>query len=367
MFFYIMVLVVLSVLLVTSWFFNSNTPIFFMGMIMALIAGFRVNTGFDYESYQLVYNQIASGTSATSVTPQFERGYMLLNWVAVKIGMSFNEFVLFFSVITIGLLTIFLIKLNNPEIASMAMYYYFARFYFTRDLGQIRSSLAAVLCLFAIKLILSKKKYTSIVVILLAACFQKVAFILFLAILAIRFIKIKINLVTFTTLIIVSIAVSKIIGNFLTNHAELFGEYSTYITSEYFTTGTGLNNPVIWMQVLVEFVAVLFFFQLSKGFEEKELTNKDIFKLSNIQYLIMIYLIGTLILILLNQLPTAAGRTSTVLNTVEILIVPFIIKRLIPRALQLLVFIPFAITIWYVFLLHAGLENFVPYLTFLGA
>ncbi|UQN23972.1 EpsG family protein [Lactiplantibacillus plantarum] len=367
MIFYVVILATLSILLISSWLLESNIPVIIMGIIMIVTAGLRYNTGFDYNSYHMVYSEIANGTTLSSITPHFESGFMMLNWCAIQLGISFNLFLLFFSGLTLGLLTLFLVKLNDPELASMALYYYFVRFFFTRDMGQIRSSFAAVVCLFAIRSMIREKRYRAILLVLLASFFQKVALILLVTFVLVYLIKKHLNILTFLIVTILTGITSKVISGLLTSHAELLGDYSTYTTADSFISGSGLLNPVIWMQFFIGLIAIIVFYQITSGVNRRQfLTDAVDQSLESIQYVVAIYIVGTLILILLNQLPTAAGRTSTALNTVEILIIPLIIRRCVSRMLQLPVFMFLAVVVWYVFFMRMELLNFIPYTSSLG-
>lgn len=360
---YITVFFILIVLMIMGYVLNSNIPVILMGSIMILFAGLRLNVGLDYTAYENVYGQIKSGIAINTVIPQFEKGFLGLNWLAVKLGLSFNVFLLLFSFLTIGLLVLFLVRLRNPRLAVMALMYYFSRFYFTRDFGQIRSSFAAVVCLYALLFLVKGKIFKFFLSIIIAYLFQRVAVIVLLAAFLVKILKRWASTASFVLALIGAISLAKITTLFLQNHLMIFGSYSAYLTADAYVSGNQLLNPIIWIQVFICLVALRLFFKNNVN-QNDTLVDKygfDIFSQENIQRIIVFYAMGTLLLVLLNQYPTMAGRLTTIINTVEMFVVPLIIRRIFRSYFSLILFIPFSIGVWYMFFVHTGISLYVPY------
>ncbi|MFC6163341.1 EpsG family protein [Lactiplantibacillus dongliensis] len=362
---YLSIFAVVVILTILSWSFKSYIPMILAGVVLALFAGMRVQVGFDFSSYQDVYAEIQNGIALSSIG-HFEIGYLILNWIAVQLSLSFNGFLIFFSLITFSLFTLFLVLLKQPQLGSMALLYYFSRFYFTRDLGQIRASLAAVICLLAFYLLLKHHFVYFAIVTLIASLFQKVALVFFVAYVIVKVFKKKVNIVSFPIVTIFAVILSKLAGGFLQSHANIFNSYSDYLTNTVFTgSGSGLANPVIWFQLAIGMLCLYFFFQHNIQSGEQK-TMGITASVENVQKVIVVYLTGTLILILFNTLPAAAGRVSTVLNTFEIILVPLIFQRMFKGMMQIITFSVFSMAVWYLFFVHAGLQVFIPYHSILG-
>lgn len=362
MLFYFSIFLTVSILVGISWYFNTNLPIIIAGLILAVVAGGRVNVGFDFAAYQQVFNEIQGGVKLNSIA-HFEIGYLILNWLMVQVGFNFNAFLMMYALLTIGLLVLFLCQLKQPKIAAMALLYYTARFYLTRDFGQIRASLSVIICLFAIRAAFNHKMGRFIVLILIASLFQRVALILVPTYLLFLLLRRRVNLLTYPLLIVLALGASKLFSSFLQAHANLFAGYSAYLVDET-ANGITLTNPVVLLQLTIGFASVLCYFQFTRGLNEAQPASDGLLSWENTQSMIVFYMIGTLILILLSSLPIAAGRTSTALNTLEILIVPLLFNRILPESTRLFAFISFTAVLGFFLFKHAGTQLFVPYQTF---
>lgn len=107
------------------------------------------------------------------------------------------------------------------------------------------------------------------------------------------------------------IILSQTISPILEKFAQSLDKGSVYITSEYYTQGSGLSNPVMWMQIFISLIAVYLGVKFST--QENE----------NLKLVITSYIISTLILVLFNQYRMLGGRLSTMFATVEPLVVLF--------------------------------------------
>ncbi|MFC6294683.1 EpsG family protein [Lactiplantibacillus daoliensis] len=342
-----------------SWYFNSNIPIIFAGVILAIVAGGRADVGFDYLAYQNVFNAVQSGVDIFLIE-RFEIGYLLLNWFAVSLGISFNMFLMVYSLITMGLLVLFLCQLKRPHVASLALLYYTARFYLTRDFGQIRASLSVIICLFAIRAIIANRIWRFVFLIIIASLFQRVALVLIPTYLLYVILRRHVTIVTYSFLITLAFVFSKFFSGVLQSHAALFGEYSAYLLDTGVVTVPAVN-PVILLQLLIGFMSVMYFFRLAPRIKKVGIDEGSGLSLEYTQSISIFYMIGTLVLILLSSIPIAAGRTSTALNTLEILIVPLLFIRIFRGNTVLYMFTGFTMIIAYFFFNHAGIQIFIPY------
>lgn len=363
--FYLILFIVVGLLFLCGYWLPSNYWVILIGLVLATIAGLRMNTGLDYTAYQELYTSIQIGADVFTI-PHFEIGYLILNWLSVQASIPFDYFLLLYAFVTLGLLTIFLVKLDNPRFACMVWVYYFARFYFTRDFGQIRSSLAIVISLFAVSYLIKKKWTKFTAVILIASLFQRVALVILVVAFFINMIVKKLNVITYATIIILSMILSRTLSSWLQSKSILFEDYSVYLTSEAFGVGqNGLLNPIIWMQVVITFSIIWLYFQTR--FIDTKFESSSIFILNraNIQKITVLYVVGTVILLIFNTLPTLAGRVSTILSTMEVFLVPLVFQKISNKYICPILFVLFSFSIWYLMFNHLNLSSYIPYTTFI--
>ncbi|MCC9082768.1 EpsG family protein [Enterococcus faecium] len=119
------------------------------------LAGFRFSTGYDFSSYNNFFDRLINWGKIFDGSIDAEPGYLLLNYIVRELGMNFSTFVLLFSIISLLLLAY---ALNNYfPVPSIALLYYYSRFFLVRDMGQIRSSIVAIIFLLALPAFKKKK------------------------------------------------------------------------------------------------------------------------------------------------------------------------------------------------------------------
>ena len=130
----------------------TRKKIFFYSGILFLtcLSGFRFFTGYDFTSYNNFFNQLVNWNKIFDGSIDAEPGYLFLNYIIRELGMNFSSFVLLFSIISLFLLA-YALNSNFP-IPSIALLYYYSRFFLVRDMGQIRSSIVAIILLLTLPL-----------------------------------------------------------------------------------------------------------------------------------------------------------------------------------------------------------------------
>lgn len=284
---------------------QSRIFLYISTILLICFAGFRgFNVGPDTVRYASYYSE----THAKIGVSYFEPGYRILEKICASLNFSTLAFFLFVSLITM----IFLVAGFNymTVFPTSVLVYYYARFFMNRNMGQIRAALAASIILFSLRYVITKKPSYFIFFCLLASTIHKSALIALMIYpfnyFMWKFVKTKKKAVIvvalmFTISVIISIIGSGIVYSIFNVLSAAYVDSSNANAS----LSYGLNNPVIWMQVIITFLALIFL-------NENNMTNKLI---------ISTYIISTILIILLSHYYVLAGRLSSMLATVEPLLI----------------------------------------------
>lgn len=282
---------------------NKQIFVYLSSIILIVLAAFRgLNVGNDTLIYFQSYERLP-----TIINTNFELGYSTLEHIFFSCGLPWVVFSFVIAFCTIGLIT-----LNYASFAKytgFALLYYYSRFYINRDFTQIRASLAAAILLCSFKYLYQRKLWKFLIVILIASSFHLGALIGI--ILYPLFLILNHNDKIFRYYIIaigLSAIMSFLLKNVLININ--YSRISSYLTNPtYVNNGNGLLNPVIIFQIIVSCTAMYLY-------------SKNKYQKSKYYFVLLLsYSISTILLILLSQFYTLAGRTSTFLVTVEPIII----------------------------------------------
>ena len=152
---YIFIFLILLLLSTFEILFKNKKIVFINGSILAALAGFRYRSGYDFNNYSNFYDELNDIGDVFNGSIDAESGYLFLNYLFIKLGLNFYTFVLFFSIVSIGMLVFYAYK--NTSYPSLILMYYYARFFFARDMGQIRASFVSILLLYSLKYIKKKE------------------------------------------------------------------------------------------------------------------------------------------------------------------------------------------------------------------
>ncbi len=212
---------------------------------------------------------------------------------------------------------------------------YVGRFLLNRDFVQMRSSLAILLIILAIKFIYDRKLVAYMLVLLLAYQFHHLAL---LGVPLYFLYKIRVNNYAIIACLLLSMLLSQFIGGSISDVVDSYSEdlhYETYVQDQYVEESLGLRNPMIYLQIVI---------LLTYAFLEKQLVKK-------VQYYHLFrwaYFYSTLILILFCNYTALSGRTSTVFATCEMFILPSIAMGLKKRS-RLLFYVGVGVVLTYFF------------------
>lgn len=238
-----------------------------------------------------------------------EKGYLFLASL-VKLVLNNSRFYLF----CMGGLSMYLLYKGLTAycaIPLVGLCDYIGRFLLNRDFQQMRSSLAILLLILAIKLIHDRKLVAYMLVVLLAYQFHHLSLI---GIPLYFLYKVRIGPISIIFSLVMAMLLSQIIAGSISGVVDSYSQglnYDTYVQDEFVEEALGLRNPMIYFQILILMVYT---------FMEPILVSKDKF------YHLMrwAYFYSTLILIFFCNYTALSGRTSTVFATCEMFMLPSI-------------------------------------------
>lgn len=238
-----------------------------------------------------------------------EKGYLFLASL-VKLVLNDSRFYLF----CMGGLSMNLLYKGLTAycaIPLVGLCDYVGRFLLNRDFQQMRSSLAILLLILAIKLIHDRKLVAYMLVVLLAYQFHHLSLI---GIPLYFLYKVRIGPISIIFSLVMAMLLSQLIAGSISDIVDDYSQdlnYDTYVQDEYVEQALGLRNPMIYFQIAILMVYT---------FMEPILASKDKF------YHLMrwAYFYSTLILIFFCNYTALSGRTSTVFATCEMFMLPSI-------------------------------------------
>lgn len=315
---YIINFVILSVNSLFERFIKTRFFLTISAIILVLFAGLR-NINFIGDSqqyawdYSIYLNKIGKG--------QFEAGFSFLEKVCSFLGLSVTGFFIIIALMSMIFLTL---GFKNLTIyPTSAILYYYARFFINRDMNQIRAALAASIIVFSLPYLFDKDLLKFIGVIFIASLIHSAA-IIALLLYPINYFsenciwKLKRNkrIILYIVLLTFAFVLSRIDSNFISSFIGRFNETYVSRTSDYGKASYGLANPVIWLQVLISL--------LSLSINRNSSNNK-------IKVCLSAYIFSTFLLILFSNFYVLAGRLSTMLATVEPILILNLIDIFVPN------------------------------------
>ncbi|WKZ95420.1 EpsG family protein [Lacticaseibacillus paracasei] len=314
-------------------------------IILALVAGLRYETGNDFLPYKTIY---AGDYSAGQVEPGFLFLRNLFNWIHAP----FWIFLLAWAVVTLTLFYFFAKEYFRPAIIPIA--YYLSRFFFMRDMGQIRASLVCVTCMLALKFVYDEKPLPFLVIVGLSATIH-VSALFFLLIYPFWLLFRRINFKWVLGFLVFGAAVGFVAPKILSVIiVHTLPRYAPYVTNASYLS-SGLFDPVTLMQVII---CITGFYILNRGMVSNDLIGGS----EKFKFLMVVYLFATLTLLSLSQLSTIGGRLSTIATTTETIVLPTIVFSIMPKKTRTLSMVGVCAVIFVlIFLISGAYKTFVPY------
>lgn len=333
--------------------FTKNKFIKFVPVVVLIaVAGFRNwDVGLDTPQYMAEYNQMFWGYPPFM---NFEPGYTLVEKILAWMQVPVTGF--FLVIASISLISIFINFNRGVALPTSALLYYYSRFYLNRDLNQIRSGVAASILLFSIPYLRDRKFWKFSFVVGIATLFHSAALIMLIAYpIAILFDRLKhMGFGLTVTALLLSVGVSYFVTPVLTIVFKIIGKGTAYLTYDRYVDGSGLLNPVVLMQLSLTLISAFIIYKLKQADEQEKM-------------LFIIYFISTVLLISLSQYSVLAGRLSTMLATVEPLILIFVIQKFVKSKLlsNIIMIIVSGLILYVTYYLTGQIQmNFEPYTAF---
>ena len=350
---YIFIFVLILALSLLEIFTKNKKISLLTCLLMFFMAGSRYKIGYDFGTYESFFKDANNFENVFNGTVDAESGYLFLNYIFNKLGFNFNFFILFFSLFSIGLLTTFLYR--NFPFPSMSLLYYYVRYFFVRDMGQIRSSIACIILLFAIPYMIEKKTIRFAIVVMIASLFHISALAFFLVYLFNHIIR-ELNLKNSFLLLYSAIIIGIVVQNPQIYLWAIPNRYIAYFTNPAYVNGQWIMNPVLWMQVAI-FLASLMFVH----FTSREMKNKQ-------DAYLKVYFLASFVLIAAGTLGTVGGRISTLFATTEIIVVPYLFMNFTHnKILNIFSFYIFSFLIFLLIIVISGAyHSFTPYQSIFG-
>lgn len=282
-------------------------------VVLAFIVGFR-NYGWpDTTVYTSVFEIANKDVFNASLHDEFwgyvERGFFHLGSIVKTFTDNATAYLLFISLLTFFVIYKFTSKYCIFPLLGICDY--IARFIFNRNFIQIRSALAIAVIMLALQYIKNKDIWRFLAIIGIAYLFHH-ASLLALPLYIFAYYRPKRRHILYG--IAISFVLAYSFAPLVSNYVEDWStdlHYDTYVTTEYIESAKGLNNPLIYLQLLVLLIFT---------YQEKKLA-----QISPYYYVIRdTYFYSTCILIIFCNYSALSGRTSTIFATVEMMIVPML-------------------------------------------
>lgn len=332
---------------------DQRLVLFFVSYtILVLFAGFRYYPlQQDFAEYTRNFVQIAQhGLSAESI---FEPGYVLLMWIVSRFTASPAVFFIIVAMIGIGL-NFFAISRFLPKYLFLAIIFYFVHTYILREMGAVRSGIAAGLCFISLIYIRNAKPYKFLAVMGCALCFH-LASVIFLIVYPVYKLNWRPRTMFFLVLGSLVIGYLAPFGNLLAS-APFIGSVSRiagYAQSLSEPLGI-LTNPTTLKQLFFTLAGLCFYNRLNE-------------RVPSFSVIFLPYMLSVCWLMVWNDFPIVAGRMATFLSVTEVVLLPSFLSLFekMSKPIIMIIFIFLALTILYMngnYYLTI-VEGYLPYQT----
>lgn len=261
-----------------------------------------------------------------------EKGYLYLASLVKAIYDDWR-----FYLLAMGGLSMFLLYKSLEEYCALPLIGlcdYVARFLLNRDFIQMRSSLAILLIVLAMKFIYERKAAKYFLVVLLAYQFHHMAL---LGIPVYFLCQVRISRRSILLWLMLAFILSQTLAETISENVDAWSEdlnYQTYTEGMYVERALGLANPMIYLQLLVLLLFTLF--------------ESDLCKYKYYYVIRTGYFYSTFILIFFCNYTALSGRTSTLFATYEMFMLPMIIAEK-PKSVKWLYYAGIGLALSYFF------------------
>lgn len=260
---------------------------FICAAILLFFGALRYEVGFDYGSYQLIYNGYSSGLNVGRLEPGFAAFmHIFKNWF----GLSYPYFLFFLTGFSILIKASFFYKYFRYPIFLLMLY--FPAIFLYADFGQIRQGMAVGIFLWCIPAIKDRKLIRFVLIWFLAVSFHYSALIFF----PIYWLyKITINRSTFLMLFLTGFLFNAFSGTIVifTLMRKILGT-AGFLGSllEYMTLYGESKNPLSYFLEINTLFAVIMVLVYQKGYYDDIQNRKEnVFEFSGYNIYILMFLL----------------------------------------------------------------------------
>lgn len=283
----------------------NNFLLFICFISLLLFAGLRLNVGFDYDNYKIVFTDI-SYNAEYFIEPVF----LLFTRIFQTITFDYNAYLFVIALISLSLKFRFLYKYSVLPLVAVLLYY--SRIYLGSDFGQIRQGIALGVILLTFPYLVKKKFYKFCILVILATLIHVSAILFF----PIYFIVHK---VYSKKIIFVSIIVG-LVASLIDMKPILLESFSSILPAGlafklfiYATTEENIGLTFsVFFRLFIIIYTVFFFWDKIENYQ-------------NFKIAFNIYYIGFLFYLVFNSLPQLGGRGSIYFQQFELILLPFLI------------------------------------------
>lgn len=315
-------------------------------LYLILFAGLRnIGVGEDDGNYIRTflnildyYDPINGVFTYSMVELNMEYGYVVINSLIRYITDSYTVLFLVISILSV---TINAYNYNKySKYVFLVLLLYFVHTYLYKDLNQIRAGLAAAILLFTIKPIHERKNLKTLVLVIIASLFHLSSVMVLLVLVFKHFLKSKKS-------ILILMVISIIIGLFGIGHKVLnllpnLGPLSTKLN--FYLEYTQYNYSIGLLDITnIKNVFFLSLFLI--------LWNRLESRVPYFQTLILFYAISVCFRLIFSDFAIIAGRLSSVLGIVEVILIPSLLVCFKNKILITSLIIIYAFVILYINLL----------------
>ena len=325
---------------------SIKTIVFIINIIILIvISGFRYYTGFDYVNYKYMFQRVIWGQPVN-----VEKGYYYLNVLVQRFTNDHQAIFLLVAVLGLSLKGISIAKLIDKR--NFALFIMFGLYFLVGDMGQMRSTFAQAIDLFAILLYLKNYKKTSFIVILIASTIH-ISSIIMLIMFLVR--DKKYNLKVFIMVYIGMAIIGQFldinaIGDYGRLHWGLAGEKLYGYTVEKSAIKIGLS-----FNVLFDFAMMLFIVFMRKYY--------NLGKNKKFNLFFNLYFLGVCSYLLFNNYFVIATRFANYFRLALIILIPMLIDKIENKKIRFAVIALFIIIFSILFIrqLYVHIPIYLPY------
>ena len=236
---------------------KRNVLLFLSFFTIFIFTAFRTNYGNDFEAYQLMFENIKTGSDEYTIgNTRIEIGWILINKLFSHVG--FNALIAFLSFVTCVIYYLFIVKFVDRKYYWFSvLIYYFNSSYMLIQLSAMRQTIAIVLFLLSLGFLIDKKYLISALLITMAVFFHTSA--LFLILVMLIFIIFKINRINKTAIVVLtSLLLLLFLGGMYleptmnTIASKLFkDQYYMYLVQDEDMGRSNMSNIIIYSLLLI--------------------------------------------------------------------------------------------------------------------